>query len=367
MVRGLLASSLLLSSALAAPTINKKATNADQVRWFGRVNPATKELTWPGTGVSFDFQGTTASVAIASAYGDNSFDLIVDGGAPTEISKFSGTISTPKLSNAKHTVELRRRSETALGTVTLGNITADGKLSPTIAPKRQIELIGDSITVGYGLDGVLPCVNNAIVTNNPKTYGVLAAKALNADFHVVAWSGKGLIRNYVSPPSNPDTSPILPQLWTRYGANDADGSYTFPTSWNPSAVVINLGTNDFGFLLNDATGQQYEARKPIVGADFTAAMVKFVKQIQVHYPKADFFLVGSPMLSDGYPAQDPAQKTKHTNAIQAAIKQLNSAKMHYVDWPSQGSAVGCDYHPNAATHAAEGKVLAQAIGAALKW
>jgi hypothetical protein len=38
-----------------------------------------------------------------------------------------------------------------------------------------------------------------------------------------------------------------------------------------------------------------------------------------------------------------------------------------VDWPTQESDVGCDYHPNTATHAAEGAVLAIAICLALGW
>jgi lysophospholipase L1-like esterase len=366
MVRGFFLTSLLLSSVLAVPTKQKRA---DQVRWLGRVNPATQELTWPGTGVSFSFTGTSATIGITSSYGDNSFDLTIDGGAPTEIPNLENvhSISIPKLALGNHTVELRRRSETALGTVTLGNITADGLITPTIAPKRQIEVIGDSITVGYGLDGKLPCTNNAAVTDNPKTYGVLAANALNADYHIIAWSGKGLIRNYVTAPSNPDTSPAVPELWTRYGANDATGSYTFPSSWNPSAVVINLGTNDWGYLLSDANGQQYNARQPIVPADFTAAMVKFVKTVQSRYPQAHFFLMNSPMLSDSYPSVQDAAKSTQTKAVQAAITQLNSTMMHFVDWPSQGSDVGCDYHPTGATHAAEAKVLAQAIGTVLSW
>lgn len=321
----------------------------------------------PGTGVAFTFTGTSANIGLAKVNGDNSFDLTIDGGSPTLLNKFSTSISTPKLSQGKHTVVLRRRSETAHGTIVLGDVTANGNIQPDTAPKRQIEIIGDSISVGYGLDGTLPCVNNATVTDNPKTYGALAADALKADYHVVAWSGKGLIRNYVTPPSNVDTSPIMPQLYTRWGANDADGSYPFPQSWNPSAIVINLGTNDFGYLQNYPNGTSYEARPRITRPQFAAALVKFVKQIQKNYPQAHYFLMSSPMMSDSYPSAADMQKTTQVNAIKDAIQQLNSSRMHFVDWPSQGSDVGCDYHPNAATHAAEGKVLAQAIGAALGW
>ncbi|KAJ4291752.1 hypothetical protein N0V90_009647 [Kalmusia sp. IMI 367209] len=331
--------------------------HAQAVRYLGRVNPATKELTWPGTGLSFTFTGSSATILLDAVSGTSSFDLRIDGGEPTIVSDLaSKTISTSRLTQGNHTLVLRKRSETGFGTVTIRNVTTDGKFGADAVPKRKIEIIGDSITVGYGLDGTLPCTDTAVVQDNPKTYGALAAEALGADYSVVAWSGKGLTRNYAS--GSPDTSPIMPQLYTRYGANDADNSYTFPTAATPNAVVINLGTNDFSYL---------NVRQPLNATTYTNAMISFIRSIQKHYSDADFFLLTSPMLSDGYPSTADAQKTTQTNALKSAITQLNSTKMHLVDWPTQGSDVGCDYHPNAATHAAGAKLLAAAISTALKW
>lgn len=327
------------------------------VRFLGRVNPATKELSWPGTGVSFTFTGTSATIQLTSVTGTNSVDLIIDGGEPTVISNVAGTfISTPAgLSEGTHVVVLRKRSETQLGSIFIGDITTDGTIVAAVAPQRRIEIIGDSISVGYGLDGVLGCVNSAALEDNPKTYGALAADALNADYSVVAWSGKGVTRNVAS--GYVDTSPLMPELYTRYGANDADNSYPFPAASVPDAVVINLGTNDFTYL---------NARDPIVASTFTAGMVKFVQSIQTHYPNAKFFLMTSPMLSDYYPTVADAQHTTLSNAIKAAITQLG-ANVQLVDWPTQGSDLGCDYHPNAATQAAGGSILAAAIKTALSW
>lgn len=357
---------LAVSGAMAAP---RCGSGAPSVRYLGRVNPATKELTWPGTGVTFSFTGTSASIDIASFTGTNSADLIIDGGAPILISAITTSpITTPAgLAQGNHVVELRRRSEPAYGSFTLGNITTNGRFTaPPAARARQIDIIGDSITVGYGLDGVLPCVNTAELENNPKTYGALAAAALDADYSVIAWSGKGLIRNIAS--ATPDTSPLMPQLYTRYGANDAaDGTYPFGVGgWSPAAVVINLGTNDFSYLAWDSSGQSYAAREVIDAAAFADGMVAFVEAIRVHYPAAHFFLLNSPMLSDTYPTAQDAQKTTQTNAVKDAVARLG-AKVHFVDWPTQGSDVGCDYHPNAATNAAEADVLAKAIAQALGW
>ncbi|EDU48739.1 Endoglucanase E [Pyrenophora tritici-repentis] len=333
--------------------------HATAVRFLGRVNPATRELTWPGTGVSFSFSGTTASIGLEGISGSNSAELVVDG-VSTVILNVNGTsINTPSsLPRSQHTVTLRKRSEALFGTITIGNITTPGgTLTADTLPKRKIQFIGDSITVGYGLDGTFPCTNDAAVENNPRTYAALAATAVNADYDIIAWSGIGLTRNYIS--STPDPSDTMPQRWTRYGALDPRGSYTFPPSATPNAVVINLGTNDFGY--------QAGIRDPIVPSNFTAAMVSFVKTIQGRYPKATFFLLTSPMLGDGYPA-DQMQKTVQKGALEEAKKVLSGkAKVVVVDIPTQGSVVGCDYHPNAQTHKEEAAILEAALKKGMGW
>jgi len=355
-----------MKSYLSILALTGAVAPASAVRYLGRVNPATKELSWPGTGVSFTFTGTSATIGLAAVDGTNSVDLVIDGGEPRVISNVEGTsISTPScLAQGNHTIVLRKRSEALYGSIVIGDITTDGTLGADVVPKRQIEIIGDSITVGYGLDGTYPCTNNAEVEDNPKTYAALAAEALSADYNVIAWSGIGITRNY--PSATPDTSPLMGELYTRYGANDADNSYTFPAEWSPAAVVINLGTNDFSYIDIDESGQPYNARDPLNVTIYKDAMLGFVQSIQTHYPDADYFLLTSPMLSDSYPTAEEAQHTTQTDVLKAAVTQLGG-KAHLVEWPSQGSDVGCDYHPNAATHAAEGEVLAKAIGAVLGW
>lgn len=123
-----------------------------------------------------------------SVTGNNSVDLFIDGGEPILISNVKGTsISTPTgLSDGTHVVVLRKRSEPVSGSIVIGDVNTDGTIGKNVAPTRRIEIIGNSISVGYGLDGVNPCTNNAAVEDNPKTYGALAADALSADYSVIA-------------------------------------------------------------------------------------------------------------------------------------------------------------------------------------
>lgn len=330
------------------------AASADTYRFLGRVNPATRELTWPASGIAFSFTGTTGSVPITSRWGDVSLEMVIDNGTPVEINNPQGaSINTPKLSQGKHTVEIRKKSETYFGSLFLGTPTTDGTLTAPPAPRRRIELIGDSITVGYGLEGVFPCTNSADNEGATKTYGALTARSLGADYSLVAWSGKGVTRNYVS--STPDTSPLMPELWTRYGANDATSSYDFATAVD--AVVINLGTNDFSY--QDGVRPQLDVNK------YTAAMTAFAKSVHAKYPTAAMFLTSSPNLGNDSAEQ---QKAKQVAALQKVVSQLGF-KATFVNFATQDASnnnIGCDYHPSARTHQEMAGVLTNAIKQVLK-
>lgn len=349
-----------LSTGLVALTL---LGSAQAFRFLGRVNPSTQELSWPATGVEFTFNGTSASVNLAAMWGTNSIEMVVDGGTPIVTDNVVNTsIVTPAgLAQGSHTVEIRKKSEALYGSLYVGNVTASGTLGEVTPPTRRLQIIGDSISLGYGLDGVYPCVNSAALEDAEKTYGALTAQNLSADYDIIAWSGKGLIRNY--PTGAVDDTPIMPELWTRYGANDADDSYTFPAADTPDIVVINLGTNDFDYMLTNSSGQLYEARPPLDPSTYTAALVNFTTTIQGHYPDAQFFITTSPLLSDGYPLATDTQHTTQADCIQAAVAEIGS-NSHFVNFPTQDSSnnnIGCDYHPSASTHQSMAVILTAAI------
>lgn len=310
--------------------------SAQGLRFIGRVNPATRELSWSGTGLSFSFTGSSASVAVASSWGTNSIEMVIDNGTPIVFDSVNGTsIDTPSaLADGSHTVSIRKRSEPQLGSIYVGDASTSGTLGNDTAPaSRRIQLIGDSITVGYGMDGTFPCVNSAALEDAPNTYGALTAKNLSADYDIIAWSGKGLVRNIVNPGYEDDV--VMPQIWTRWGAADEDGTYTFPATDTPDVVVINLGTNDFSYVAtNSSTGANYDARPPLNATEYTEGLVSFASTIQDHYPDAEVFITSSPLLSDGYPTAEDAQHTTQSNAIKDAVAQIGS-KAHFVDFPTR--------------------------------
>lgn len=298
--------------------------------------------------------------------GTNSIDLTIDDDEPIVIDNVTGPfISTPaSLSHGYHTVQLRKKSEALFGSIFLGDLTTIPglKQSHHIEPHhrhdsiKRIEIIGDSISVGYGEDGTFPCTNTAAVEDGPNTYGAMTAAALDAEYSIVAWSGKGLIRNYVT--AVPDPSPTMPELWTRWGAHDPDNSYPF--SLPVDIVVLNLGTNDFGYLLTHANGTSYPARPPITQTQWTTATVAFAREVLSQYPRAELFLTSSPMLSDGYPAGENQHSTQSA-ALQAAVEEIG-AQAHFVDFPPQSTeTLGCDYHPSVREHEVMAGILTEAV------
>ncbi|KAL8327973.1 hypothetical protein RB597_004013 [Gaeumannomyces tritici] len=324
-------------------------------RFLGRVDPSTRELTWPATGIAVAFEGTSASISITSKTGDPAVEMVVDGGAPIVMHRVTGSsIDTPPgLPRGRHTVEIRKRSEAYFGSLFLGEPTTDGTLLPVRAPKRRIELIGDSITVGYGLEGVFPCANAAHLEAATRTYGALTARNLSADYSIVAWSGKGVTRNYVTP--EPDPSPLMPELWAQYGAL-SPRPYDFATPVD--AVVINLGTNDFSFR----TG----VRPQLDMAVFTAALTRFARAVHARYPSAAMFITSSPLLGNDTPEQ---QRTKHVAAVKATIASLDFTA-YFVDFPTQDASnnnIGCDYHPSARTNEEMSVILTAAIQKVMGW
>jgi hypothetical protein len=154
-------------------------------------------------------------------------------------------------------------------------------LDPPPAKKRCIEVIGDSISVGYGILG-----EKSDSPANPKnencylTYGAITARELDADFVCVAWSGYGVYWDF-----RQNTEHAMISLYDRTVPQSKDSKWAFE-GYTPDVVVINLGTNDF-------------ASKPPAKEDFNKAYRQLVETVWSHAPKARIFCVAGGMLGAG--------------------------------------------------------------------
>jgi lysophospholipase L1-like esterase len=320
------------------------------VRYIGRVDRTGTEarFEWSGTGIVWRFQGTEASIRLDDAAGF--FSVLVDGVEQPRLATTPGEALYPiasGLSDGEHTIELQRRTEALFGTTrVLGVELGGGTLLPPPAPSdRRIEIIGDSITCGYGNEGADQyCSFSADTENHYLTYGAIAARNLGAELSAVAWSGKGVVYNY-----DTDTWEPMPELYARTLPNDTASVWDF--SWQPHVVVIHLGNNDFST----------DGDPP--PATFTSAYEGLLADVRAKNPTAHIIAMMPTGLSGA--DLDAAQ-----SGIDAAVQARNAAGDANVEAWSMTFASegwGCDWHPSLQTHASMGAALTTKLSEAMGW
>ncbi len=322
------------------------------VRIVGRTAPGgadgSAEYSWPGVSIQARFTGTAASMDVSNATGNNRITVVVDDGAPTVIALASGqsTVSLASgLTSSTHDILIWRNTEASPGgTTTFTGLTAFGTggalLAPAAAPARRIEMVGDSLSVGAGVLGDSTCTGGIdAYTDNYLAYGSVAARAVSADVVTIAYSGIGVYRNYG------ETTPTATSLTMpkRYPYALPDTALWNFALYQPQAVVINLGTNDFG---SGDPGTPYET-----------AYVSFVEAIRQKYADAYFILI------DMY----GGTRLTRLNNILTSLKASGESRAEVLSLASAQNNLGCNQHPNVAGQQAMGTTLAARLQTLLGW
>ncbi|MDO9040271.1 MAG: GDSL-type esterase/lipase family protein, partial [Bacteroidota bacterium] len=186
-----------------------------------------------------------------------------------------------------HKIRIYKRTEGNQGTGSFKGILIpeNGEmLEWKDVPSRKIEFIGNSITCGYGAEGLSKSERFKPSTeNNYLSYAPIMARAFKADYHIIAHSGMGVVRNYgykekVSPNAMPD----------RF--NRVYDEHELPLwnfrQWKPDMVVINLGTNDF-------STQPFPDK-----AVFKAGYEKLIDEVKKQYGEVPVFCIVGPMTDE---------------------------------------------------------------------
>jgi lysophospholipase L1-like esterase len=302
-------------------------------------------MAWPGTAMIARFKGTSVSIRIKDE-GFSLFQVIVDG----ETKKVLRTdkakelyVLAEGLADAQHDVIVERRTEAKVGeAVFLGFEPGPGAvmLAPPAAPERRIEIIGDSISTGYGNEGPgAACGYVNSQQNEYLAYGAITARNLEADHTTIAWSGKTLyeMREYF------DKS--LP-------ARDDSPRWDF-TQWQPHVVVLNVGTNNFALI------DPGEKR-------FVELYQALFAKVRAAYPKALVVCALGPMLSDVYPEghRNLTQAKKYMKVVMQKLEEFGEKNAAFIEFPEQNHAdgLGCGFHPSLKTH----KLMSDRLTALLK-
>jgi lysophospholipase L1-like esterase len=369
-------------------------------RFAGRFSP-TGQFAWSGSEITARFKGSGISVTLELPPADPDYDPAkderlftswVDGKASlvaTKAGKNRYELAKGLDPNAVHEVVLHREFEAAGGLATFHAFepAAGGELLPPRVRTRRIEIIGDSISCGYGVlgaDGACPFTYGT--QRHSLSYGALAARTLDAELTSVCVSGKGLTRNENGddggqptrdPAYPPGTSAnAMPQLYGKldptkptYDAlyvahpdvpdmpNDPAGIAIAPSpDTAPQVVVVNLGTNDFNFDVRDDV--------------FVATGIDLLQRVRSIYPEAHLFFALSPMLSDSLGAEIRTRAAAALRTIVDSAVQRGDKRAYYMQFIEQRQArdgLGCSGHPSPRTHELAASQLVQAIQSKLCW
>jgi len=202
---------------------------------------------YPGVTLGLHFTGSRLAVDIAGGAG-SLVDVVVDGGAPVTVRPGLEPRSVTLFEGAAgaHGVELVHRTETWLGVVSVAGFATDGAFTaaPPL-PARKMLVLGDSVTCGANMERGSP--DQPAVKNDPYwwnarvSYGMLAARALQAQVQLVCHGGRGLVRSW-----NGKTDEA--QLPAFYDQAIADAFHPVPwrqADYDPDLVLVAIGTNDF--------------------------------------------------------------------------------------------------------------------------
>jgi lysophospholipase L1-like esterase len=307
------------------------------IRYVGRFdfsNPQQVSYDWSGVYIQFNIRSSECSVKMSDT-GHNYYNVLIDNQpARTFDVKSDTTLVLAKgLGEGTHKIQIYKRTEGFVGIGTFKGIglSETGEILPwKDIPNRKIEFIGNSITCGYGTEGLSKDERFKPETeNNYQSYAPIMARAFHADYHIVAHSGEGVVRNYgYREKASPKGT--MPRRFNRVYDEKEQPLWDY-TQWKPDMVVINLGTNDF-------STQPFPDKEV-----FTEGYKKLIREALKQYGEISVFCVVGPMIDE------PCY-----SYVKEMVENFRSAEqkknVYFIGIPSYLTVpekdLGSDYHPN---------------------
>jgi len=331
--------------------------NNPLIEYTGRIdfsNPLKPRFSYSGVSIRACFEGTSIALILSDEGNQNQYNVILDNEIIARIQTKSGqnTYSIASaLKDTIHEIELFKLTEQSFGkTQFCGYMIDKGKTLVEITNKREhlIEFIGNSITCGYGNEGVLGGTFSATTENHYLTYAAIASRSFNARHLGVCKSGIGIYRNYDGPVAG--STDCMPNYYQRVYLYDAAPLYNF--TQKPDLICIDLGTNDFSTNKGDS-------------AKYVSKYLQFIDTLQLKNSGADILCLLGPMLG----GTDLNRIRKYLNYIAVTASKKNHGKVSFFEMSQQTGSLGIaiDYHPTVAQHLKNAKELIKNISTLKGW
>lgn len=331
---------LLFSIAVLAQATLTIPANHPLIEYTGRIDfkdPLAPAFSYSGVSVRAAFQGKSISVKLRDDGSQNFYNVIIDHAVVARLQTIAGiqtyAISTT-LADTIHEIELYKLTEQSFGkTRFLGFVVEEGKSLAELSHKRErlIEFIGNSITCGYGNEGVNGGKFGPATENHYLTYAGFTSRAFNARHLAVCKSGIGIYRNYNGPVTG--STDCMPPYYERIFLYDAAPLYSF--TQKPDLICIDLGTNDFSTGKGDS-------------ALYVSRYLQFIQTLQLKNQGADILCLLGPMLG----GTDLARVRRYLTFVADSATRRNQGKVYFFEMSAQSGSlgIGIDYHPTVAQH-----------------
>jgi lysophospholipase L1-like esterase len=355
--------------------------NKDDIIWSGRFldHEGIRYFDYSASGFSFVMKGKRAEAVFLSdpdsweQANKGVLGIFVTDGADTSIAaipdeptkritlseKENHIVLFDSVEEKTVTVRVMKFSECAFGYAGLKSLEIDGTVVEHVETtgagdhQLKLEFIGDSITCGYGIEGIWEKDTFTTQQERPdKAYAFLTAKALGAQVQLCSWSGIGLISNYVDPETImlPDTHWLMQANWPYTDKSLALRLGIEPEVWDaskyqPDIVVIHLGTNDISWV------RGMEERR----LEYTAQLRHLIEAVHRRSPKAKICCCLGIM--------GEALNESVAEAVELFKKDFPAvtAKALLFTQQLESDGIGADWHPSALTHKKAAELLSAAL------
>lgn len=341
---------IVFGSCSNAGQLKLYPANTPEIRYTGRIDfsdPLRPRFWQPGVYIEWQFEGSDCDMIINDEvlWGNshNYLEVVVDGKARRiQTKSHTDTIQVAKgLPPGKHLVMICKNTEAGIGYLQLTGIRCEKLMTLPPAPTRKMEFIGNSITCGMGSDQTgIACDKGTWYDqhNAYMSYGAITARTLNAQYHLSAVSGIGLMHSCCN------MKVTMPQVFDKINMRVDSIAWDFKR-YQPDVLTVCLGQNDG---IQDST-------------QFCNNYINFLKRLRQYYPATTIICLSSPMADEKLTIAMKKYLTAITNEMQKTDKMIHSFFF------SRQYNKGCSWHPSLEEHQQIADELTAFVKKMMKW